>query len=79
MANDKTGLSPRWLRELARAAVEATLKEIQAEIIAIERTFPELALARRRRQVRKAIARATTRTDRFSAAAQRAISQRMKR
>ena len=39
------GLNPEKLRELARAGAEAVLKQLRAEIIAIERTFPELAFA----------------------------------
>ena len=42
-------LSPEKLRELARAGAAAALKELRADIIAIERTFPELALPQRRR------------------------------
>jgi len=55
------------------------LKRLRAEIIAIERTFPELALPRRRKALRKSIAKATTRTRQMSAAARKAASQRMKR
>jgi hypothetical protein len=36
------GLNAEKLRELARAGAELALKELRAEIIAIERTFPEL-------------------------------------
>lgn len=55
------------------------LKELRAEIIAIERTFPELALPQRRRAVRKAVNQAANRTRRMSAAARKAVSERMKR
>jgi hypothetical protein len=75
MARGRKGLTVARLRELAKAGAEAALKELQAEIIAIERTFPELALAKRRRAVRKA----TARTRRMSAAARKAVSERMKR
>jgi hypothetical protein len=75
----KTELSAEHLRELARTGAEVVLKRLRAEIIAIERTFPELALPRRRRAVRQTIQAATTRTGRMSAAARRAVSQRMKR
>jgi hypothetical protein len=38
---ESTGkLSPERLRELARAGAAAAVKELRAEIIAIERTFP---------------------------------------
>jgi len=48
-------------------------------MIAIERTFPELALQRRRRVVRRSIKTARKRTREMSAAARKAISVRMKR
>lgn len=72
-------LSVEKIRELARAGAEVTVKRLRAEIIAIERTFPELALPKRRRAARKAVRRATNRTRRMSAAARKAISQRMQR
>jgi Fe-S cluster biosynthesis and repair protein YggX len=49
------------------------------EIVAIERTFPELALPQRRRQVRQAVEHAQKRTRTMSAAARKAVSQRMKK
>lgn len=72
-------LSAEKIRELARAGAEVTITRLRAEIIAIERTFPELALSRRRRAARKAVKQATSRTRRMSAAARKAISQRMQR
>lgn len=72
-------LSADRLRELARTGAEVILKRLRAEMIAIERTFPELALPRRRRTVRRALKQATTRTRQMSAAARKAASQRMKR
>ena len=72
-------LSVEKIRELARAGAEVTLKRLRAEIIAIERTFPELGLPKRRRAARKAVKQAAKRTRRMSAAARKAISQRMKR
>ncbi len=74
-----SGLSTERLRELARTGAEVALKRLRAETIAIERTFPELALPRRRRAVRQSLKKATNRTQRMSAAARKAISQRMKR
>lgn len=56
-----------------------TLKRLSAEIVAIERAFPELALPTRRRAARKAVKEAKNRTRRMSAAARKAISQRMQR
>jgi hypothetical protein len=73
------GLSTEKLRELARGGAEVALKRLRAEIIAIERTFPELALPRRRRALRRSVKSATNRTRRVSAAARKAISDRMKR
>jgi hypothetical protein len=67
------------LRELARTGAELALKELRAEIIAIERTFPELALPKRRRAIRRSLNEATQRTRTMSAAARRAVSERMKR
>jgi hypothetical protein len=73
------GLTTDRLRELARTGADITLKRLRAEIIAIERTFPELALPRRRRAIRRALERATKETRRMSAAARKAVSERMKR
>lgn len=67
------------IRELARTGAEVTLKHLRAEIVAIERAFPELRLPQRRRALRQSIKEATTRTQRTSAAARQAISLRMKR
>lgn len=72
-------LSADKLRELARTGAEETLRRLRAEIIAIERTFPELELPRRRRQLRASLKSATNSTRRMSAAARKAVSQRMKR
>ena len=72
-------LSTERLRELARSGAELALRELRAEIIAIERTFPELALSRRRRALRRSLNAATRRTRTMSAAARRAVSERMKR
>ena len=65
------------LLTLARAGAETVLKQLRAEIVAIERTFPELALPRRRRAVGRAIAKARKRTRSMSAAARKAVSERM--
>jgi hypothetical protein len=67
------------LRALVRVGAEETLRRLRAEIIAIERTFPELALPRRRRAVRRSIREVQRRTRRMSAAARKAVSIRMKR
>jgi hypothetical protein len=67
------------MRQLARAGAETLLKQLRAEIIAIERTFPELALPARRRQVRQAVQSASKRGRGMSAAARRAVSERMRK
>ena len=79
MPRSAIGLSTDKLKELARTGAEHALKHLRAEIIAIERTFPELALPRRRRALRRAVKTAANRTRRMSAAARRAASLRMKR
>jgi len=67
------------LRQLARTGAEVMLKRLRAEVIAIERTFPELRLPQGRRAVRRSINDATTRTRKMSATARKAVSARMKR
>lgn len=79
MARPMNALSADRLKELARTGAELALKELRAEIIAIERTFPELALPKRRRALRRSVSQATQRTRTMSAAARKAISARMKR
>jgi hypothetical protein len=74
-----SSLSAERLRELARNGADMVLKQLQAEIIAIERTFPELALPRGRRALRHTFAQATTRTRHMSAAARKAVSDRMRK
>jgi hypothetical protein len=51
----RPNLTAAHLRELARTGAEATLNRLRAEIIAIERTFPELRLPQRRRAVRRSL------------------------
>lgn len=79
MAKTSTRLSAERIRQLAVTGAESLLKQLRAEIVAIERTFPELALPRRRREARRAVKTATTRGRQLSAAARRAVSQRMKK
>lgn len=74
-----TRLNGARLRELASIGADVTLRRLRAEIVAIERTFPELALPARRRAVRRAVRQASARTRTMSAAARRAVSERMKR
>lgn len=79
MAASIRGLSPHQIRNLARAGAEATLRQLRAEVVAIERAFPELALPRRRRALRRSVGRASARTRQMSAAARKTISDRMKK
>jgi hypothetical protein len=72
-------LSPGRLRNLARAGAEAVLRELRAEIVAIERTFPELALPKRRKAFQKSVTRASKRASNMSAAARKAVSERMRK
>jgi hypothetical protein len=72
-------LNPEKLRELARAGAQQAVKQLRAEIVAIERTFPELSLSKGRRVLRRSIKQAARRTTRMSAAARKAVSDRMKR
>ena len=79
MPNTATRLTADHLRELARTGADVTLKHLRAEIIAIERAFPELRLPQGRRAVPRSLQEATTRTRTMSAAARKAVSARMKR
>jgi len=74
-----SGLSADKVRELARAGAHSAVKNLQAEIIAIERAFPELRLAQGRRAARRSLKQASSRTRRMSAAARKAVSERMAR
>jgi hypothetical protein len=55
------------------------LKQLRAEIIAIERTFPELAIPQKRRAVREALQKARKRVRTMTAAERKAVSERMTR
>jgi len=79
MPRQTVRLTADKLKQLARVGAEATLKQLRAEIIAIERTFPELRLSQGRRTVRRSLESAATRTRRMSEAARKAVSERMKR
>lgn len=74
-----TTLSTEKLKELARSGAEQALERLRAEIIAIERTFPELALPKRRKAMRRSLERAGRKARTMSAAARKAVSARMKR
>ena len=79
MPQRRDALNFNQLRELARAGAESTLSRLRAEIVAIERTFPELALPKARRAVRRSVTKAGRRGRQMSAAARAAVSRRMKR
>jgi hypothetical protein len=77
MPRGSRGLSVERLRELARGGAEAALKQLRAEIIAIERTFPELAQGQR--AIRQSLKKARKRGRAMSAAGRKAVSLRMKK
>jgi hypothetical protein len=79
MARIAGNLTTERIRELARTGAEVTLQRLRAEIVAIERTFPELRLPAGRRALRKSFKQMRTRTRTMSAAARKAVSARMKR
>jgi hypothetical protein len=79
MPKSVNGLSAERLKELARGGAEEALRRMRAEIVAIERTFPELKLSEGRRALRRSVDDATKRTRRMSAAARKAVSARMKK
>jgi len=71
-----TKLSAERIRQLAQTGAAALLKELRADIVAIERTFPELATSSGRRSVALLT---KLRTRKMSAAARKAVSARMKK
>ena len=75
----RPNLTADRLRELARTGAEVTVKRLRAEIITIERTFPELRLREGRRAVRRSLEKTASRTRTMSAEARKAVSARMKR
>ena len=79
MARGSRGLSAERLRELARTGAEAMLKQLRAEIIAIERTFPELALPQKRRAVREGFQKVSARVRTMTDVERKAVSERMKK
>jgi hypothetical protein len=72
-------LSSERFRELARAGAATVLRQLRAEIVAIERTFPELMLPQKRRALKRTISDARKRGRQMSQAARRAASLRMKK
>ena len=79
MARGSGGLTAERLRDLARSGAENMLKQLRAEIIAIERTFPELAIQQKRKAVREALQKVRRRVRTMSAAERKAVSERMRK
>lgn len=79
MAKRQGRLSIEQLKELARSGAESLLKQLRAQIVAIERTFPELASGSGRRALRQAVKKAGKRRRKMSAAARKEVSKRMKK
>ena len=79
MARRSSKASAERMREWAKSGAEAALKELRAEIIAIERTFPELALPRARHAIGQSGKIAARRAYTMSAAGRKAVSARMKK
>lgn len=79
MPKGSSGLTAARLRDLARSGAETVLKQLRAEIIAIERTFPELAIPQKRRAVREALQSARKRVRTMTAAERKAVSDRMRK
>ena len=79
MARGSGGLTAERLRDLARSGADTMLKQLRAEIIAIERTFPELAIQQKRKAVREALQKVRRRVRTMSAAERKAVSERMRK
>ena len=79
MAGARRGLNLNQLKELARDAAAEALKQLRAEVEAIERTFPELAEPEGREAMRQSLEGARKRGKEMTAAARKAVSARMKK
>ena len=82
MPRQSSNLSPQRLREFARAGAEATVRDLRAQIAAIQQTFPELRRsggAIRQANGAAQDAQPQRRRRGMSAAARRAVSLRMKK
>jgi hypothetical protein len=77
MAKRSAGLSAERVRELARSSAESLLNRLRAEVIAIERTFPELALPQKRHAAVKSAKSARKRARALTTEARKAVSERM--
>lgn len=79
MARGSGGLTAERLRDLARSGAETMLRQLRAEIIAIERTFPELAIPQKRKAIREALQKVRRRVRTMTAAERKAVSERMRK
>jgi hypothetical protein len=79
VARQSRKVSAERMREWAKSGAETALKQLRAEIIAIERTFPELALPRARHAVRRSAKTVSRRAYTMSVTARKAVSARMKK
>ena len=75
----KGGLTAERIRQLATEGAAKALAQLKAEVIAIERTFPELKLPRGRRALRETVQQVERRGRTMSAAARKEVSARMKK
>jgi hypothetical protein len=75
----KGGLTAERIRQLATEGAAKALAQLKAEVIAIERTFPELKLPRGRRALRQTVQEVERRGRTMSAAARKEVSARMKK
>jgi len=75
----KGGLTAERIRQLATEGAAKALAQLKAEVIAIERTFPELKLPRGRRALRQTVEQVERRGRTMSAAARKEVSARMKK
>jgi hypothetical protein len=75
----KGGLTAERIRQLATEGAAKALAQLKAEVIAIERTFPELKLPRGRRALRQTVQDVERRGRTMSAAARKEVSARMKK
>jgi hypothetical protein len=73
------GLTTERIRQLAVSGAENLLKQLRAEIVAIEKTFPELTDPATRKAFDRSVKTARKRTREMSAAARKAVSARMKK
>ena len=79
MPRGSGGLTAERLRDLARSGADTMLRQLRAEIIAIERTFPELAIPQKRKAVREALQKVRRRVRTMTAAERKAVSERMRK